>query len=139
LENQIGGFRRWNLDELRLVKRNRSQIEMIVDSEVSFAPANVSRPSGSVHPTMGRWNAGFPRRGIWSGGRKGPLSREVRATKMGWEAFNLSLMEAGDFSIDARNLILKVFDNASQALDDEWKRESEFFKQAIGEAYKVEE
>jgi hypothetical protein len=23
LENQIGGFRRWNLDELRLVKRNK--------------------------------------------------------------------------------------------------------------------
>ena len=25
LDKQIGGFRRWNLDELRLVKRNRSK------------------------------------------------------------------------------------------------------------------
>lgn len=25
LETQIDGFRRWNLDELRLVKRNRSK------------------------------------------------------------------------------------------------------------------
>jgi hypothetical protein len=58
---------------------------------------------------------------------------------MGWEIFNLSLMEAGDFSINAQNLILKVFDNASQALDDEWKRESESYKKLIGEAYKVEE
>jgi hypothetical protein len=27
LENQIGGFRRWNLDELRLVKRGRSKVK----------------------------------------------------------------------------------------------------------------
>jgi anaerobic selenocysteine-containing dehydrogenase len=25
LQTQIGGFRRWNLDELRLVKRNRGK------------------------------------------------------------------------------------------------------------------
>ena len=63
----------------------------------------------------------------------------VGFTMTGWEAFNLSLMEAGDFSINAQNLILRVFDNASQALDDEWKRESENYNKAIGEAYKVEE
>jgi len=27
LEKQIGGFRNWNLDELRLVKRGRSKVK----------------------------------------------------------------------------------------------------------------
>jgi hypothetical protein len=50
---------------------------------------------------------------------------------MGWEDFNLSLMEAFDFSINAHNLILRVFDSASEALDDEWKKYLAGFKSYI--------
>jgi hypothetical protein len=39
---------------------------------------------------------------------------------MGWEDFNLSLMGSINFSIDAHELILNVFDTASDALDKEW-------------------
>jgi hypothetical protein len=48
-------------------------------------------------------------------------------------------MESADFSINAQNVILRAFDGAVNALDDEWKRESERYKKAIAEAYKVEE
>lgn len=58
---------------------------------------------------------------------------------MGWEAFNFSLMQAGDFSIDAHSLILRVFDIASTALDEEWKKDLEFFNKKIAEAYAVDE
>src|SRR6266436_3379708 len=58
---------------------------------------------------------------------------------MGWEDFNFSLMQAGDFSIDAHSLILRVFDIASNALDEEWKKDSEDFNKSIAEAYAVDE
>ncbi len=58
---------------------------------------------------------------------------------MGWEDFNFSLMQAGDFSIDAHSLILRVFDVASTALDEEWKKDTEFFNKKIAEAYAVDE
>src|SRR5712692_2787304 len=58
---------------------------------------------------------------------------------MGWEDFNFSLMQAGDFSIDAHSLILRVFEIASSALDEEWKKDKEFFNKAIAEAYAVDE
>lgn len=53
---------------------------------------------------------------------------------MGWEDFNFSLMQAGDFAIDAHSLILRVFDIASSALHEEWKRDSEYFNKKIAEA-----
>ena len=40
---------------------------------------------------------------------------------MGWEHFNLNLLEAFDFEITAEHLVLRVFESASEALDDEWK------------------
>lgn len=58
---------------------------------------------------------------------------------MGWEHFNLNLMESTDFSITAQNVILRVFDIAISALDDEWERESESYEKAIAEGYKVDE
>jgi hypothetical protein len=58
---------------------------------------------------------------------------------MGWEDFNFSLMQAGDFSIDAHSLILRVFDIASSALDEEWRKDSEYFNKKIAEAYAVDE
>ena len=58
---------------------------------------------------------------------------------MGWEHFNLNLTHSNDFSIDARNLILRVFDTATDALADEWKTESQAREKAIAEAYKVDE
>ncbi len=58
---------------------------------------------------------------------------------MGWEDFNFSLMQAGDFSIDAHSLILRVFEIASSALDEEWKKDKEFFNKKIAEAYAVDE
>ena len=39
---------------------------------------------------------------------------------MGWEHFNLNLLEAFDFEITAEHLILRVFDSASKTRDDEW-------------------
>ena len=48
-------------------------------------------------------------------------------------------MQAGDFSIDAHSLILRVFDIASNALDEEWKKDSEDFNKSIAEAYAVDE
>src|SRR5258708_38645770 len=39
---------------------------------------------------------------------------------MGWEHFNLNLLEAFDFEITAERLVLRVFDSASEALDYEW-------------------
>lgn len=58
---------------------------------------------------------------------------------MGWEDFNLGLMQSMDFSITAQNVILRVFDSASDALDEEWERESENYDKAIAEAYGVDE
>jgi hypothetical protein len=58
---------------------------------------------------------------------------------MGWEDFNLNLMESADFSITAQNVILRVFDSACGALDDDWKRESERYEKAITAAYQVDE
>jgi hypothetical protein len=65
------------------------------------------------------------------------LAHEV--CKMGWEDFNLGLMEAFDFSIHAQNLVLRVFDSAGTALDDEWKKYIEEFKKEIGKAYAADE
>jgi hypothetical protein len=48
-------------------------------------------------------------------------------------------MQAGDFSIDAKSLILHVFEIASTALDEEWKKDTEFFNKKIAEAYAVDE
>lgn len=58
---------------------------------------------------------------------------------MGWETFNLGLMEASDFSLKTKNLILPVFDNATNALNDGWKKYDETFKKQITEAYKRDE
>lgn len=58
---------------------------------------------------------------------------------MGWEQFNLNLMESADFSITAENVILRVFDSASNALDEEWKRDAEDYDKRIAKAYKVDE
>ena len=58
---------------------------------------------------------------------------------MGWEGFNLSLMEAFDFSLKTSNLILPVFDNATNALSDGWKKYEETFKEQIAKAYKRDE
>ncbi len=48
-------------------------------------------------------------------------------------------MQAGDFSLDAHSLILRVFDIARSALNEEWKKDSEYFNKAIAEAYAVDE
>ena len=48
-------------------------------------------------------------------------------------------MQADDFSIDAHSLILRVFDIASSALDDEWRKEAEAYKKRIPKAYEVDE
>lgn len=48
-------------------------------------------------------------------------------------------MQSFDFSINAQNLILRVFDSASTALDDEWKKEAEAYKKGIPKAYEVDE
>jgi hypothetical protein len=58
---------------------------------------------------------------------------------MGWEGFNLGLMEAFDFSLKTKNVILPVFDNATNALSDGWKKYEETFKNQISEAYKRDE
>jgi hypothetical protein len=55
---------------------------------------------------------------------------------MGWENINLNLMEAIDFEIKAQNLILPVFDNATNALNDEWKKYLARMDKQIAEAYK---
>jgi hypothetical protein len=68
-----------------------------------------------------------------------PSRMEEVTSAMGWENFNLNLMESADFSINAQNVILRVFDSASNALDEEWKRESESYKKAVAEAYKIDE
>lgn len=47
---------------------------------------------------------------------------------MGWEGINLNLLHASDFSVDAQNLVLRVFDTATNALDEEWKRYQKDFK-----------
>lgn len=58
---------------------------------------------------------------------------------MGWEAFNLSLMESIDFSIRAQSVILPLFESASNALDTEWKAEEESYRKSIAAAYKLDE
>jgi hypothetical protein len=58
---------------------------------------------------------------------------------MGWENINLHLMEAIDFGIKTQNLILPVFDNATNALNDEWKKHLARKDKQIAEAYKRDE
>jgi hypothetical protein len=58
---------------------------------------------------------------------------------MGWENINLNLMEAIDFEIKTQNLILPVFDNATNALNDEWKKYLARMDKQIAEAYKRDE
>jgi hypothetical protein len=58
---------------------------------------------------------------------------------MGWEHFNIGLMEGIDFSLKTRNLILPVFDNATNALTEEWKKYEETFAKQIADAYKRDE
>jgi hypothetical protein len=52
---------------------------------------------------------------------------------------NNLILRSASLITSSGNLIVPVFDNASQALDDEWKRESENYKKATGEADKVDE
>ena len=47
---------------------------------------------------------------------------------MGWESINWNLLHAMDFSLEAENLILRVFDSSTNALDEEWKKYSADFK-----------
>src|SRR5260370_19346128 len=56
---------------------------------------------------------------------------------MGWA--NINLMQALEFEITTRELILKVFDSASTALDDEWKKFAESFQTEIDKAYSRDE
>jgi hypothetical protein len=58
---------------------------------------------------------------------------------MGWNSINLGLLQYVDFSINTRELILRVFDSASTALDDEHKKYQEYFNKNIEEAYKRDE
>jgi len=39
---------------------------------------------------------------------------------MGWEHFNPNLLEVFDFGLTAQYLVLRVFDSASEALDEGW-------------------
>lgn len=50
---------------------------------------------------------------------------------MNWADFNLNLMEALDFSSDARDLILRVFVTASETLDAEWTQNVKKFKEYL--------
>lgn len=58
---------------------------------------------------------------------------------MGWANINLNLMEAIDFSIKTHSLILPVFDHATNALYEEWKKFEETFNKQISEAYARDE
>jgi hypothetical protein len=58
---------------------------------------------------------------------------------MGWANFNLNLMQALEFEITTRNLILGVFDSASAALDDEWNKFADGFQKEIEKAYSIDE
>jgi len=58
---------------------------------------------------------------------------------MGWGLFNLSLMEASDFSLKTQNLILPVFDHATNALKQEWEKYEEVFQKQIAQAYERDE
>ena len=57
------------------------------------------------------------------------------STIVGWEDINLNLMEGIDFTLKTRNLILPVFDNATNALNEEWKKYENTFNRQIAEAY----
>ena len=56
-----------------------------------------------------------------------------------WANINLNLMEALEFEITTRHLILRVFDSASAALDDEWNKFADGFQKEIDEAYSRDE
>lgn len=59
---------------------------------------------------------------------------------MGWEGFfPHDLIEHLDLSLTAENLILPVFDSASGALTDAWKKSEEEYNKQISEAYKIDE
>lgn len=58
---------------------------------------------------------------------------------MGWEMYNLGLMEAIDFSLKTQSLILPVFDSATNALNEEWKKYLEVFNKQISQAYARDE
>jgi hypothetical protein len=58
---------------------------------------------------------------------------------MGWEGINLNLMEATDFALKTRNLILPVFDNSTNALNEEWKKFEGTFHKQIADAYQRDE
>ena len=58
---------------------------------------------------------------------------------MGWSNINLSLLHSVDFSISTRELILRVFDSATAALDDEHKKYKDYFDKNIGKAYERDE
>src|SRR5713226_5514747 len=58
---------------------------------------------------------------------------------MEWKDINLSLMEGIDFSLKTQNLILPVFESATNALNDAWKEYEETFKKQISKAYQRDE
>lgn len=58
---------------------------------------------------------------------------------MGWSNVNISLLHSAEFSINTRELILRVFDSATTALEDEHKKYKEYFDKNIGEAYDRDE
>jgi hypothetical protein len=58
---------------------------------------------------------------------------------MGWHEINWSLTAGIEFSIKTQNLILPVFDHATSALGEEWKKYEETFKKEIAAAYKRDE
>ncbi len=46
---------------------------------------------------------------------------------MGWKDINLNLLQGFEFSVNAQDLILCVFDRANEALDDQLKKYMESF------------
>jgi hypothetical protein len=52
---------------------------------------------------------------------------------MGWKDININLLQGSEFSINAEELVLRVFDRANEALDDEWKRYMEGFDKHMSE------
>jgi hypothetical protein len=58
---------------------------------------------------------------------------------MGWDLFNLNLMVSIEFALKTQNLILPVFDSATNALNEEWTQYEESFSKEIAEAYERDE
>jgi hypothetical protein len=58
---------------------------------------------------------------------------------VGWSNININLLQFLEFSISTRHLILRVFDSASAALDDEHRKSKEDFDKNIGRVYNASE